>query len=64
MSSISGFCNLPRNCLAYDDRLSIYTLCPSAKRVSNARDDFPLPDTPEMTINLFFGILIDMFLRL
>ena len=42
----------------------MYLLCPSANKVSKAKDDFPLPETPEMTINLSFGRLIEMFLRL
>ena len=64
ISSTSGFCNLPKNCRAYDDKLSIYLLCPSAKSVSNARVDFPEPLTPEITVILSFGISNDMFLML
>ena len=40
ISSTSGFCNFPRNWRAYDDRLSIYLLCPSANKVLKANDDF------------------------
>lgn len=36
-----GFSIVPKNCLAYADKLSIYLLCPSAYIVSNASDDFP-----------------------
>ena len=32
--------------------------------MSNAKDDFPDPDTPEITINLSLGIFNDIFLRL
>ena len=34
----------------------MYRLCPSANKVSKANDDFPLPETPQTTINLFFGM--------
>jgi len=53
-----------KNCLAYELRLSIYFLCPSANIVSNARDDFPEPETPEITTNSFLGIFNDTFFRL
>ncbi len=32
--------------------------------VSNAKEDFPLPETPVMTINLFLGIKTSMCFRL
>ena len=32
--------------------------------VSKARDDFPLPDTPVITTNLFLGISISIFFKL
>ena len=38
--------------------------CPSAKRVSNARDDFPDPDRPVTTTSLLRGIATLKFLRL
>ena len=62
--STFGFCNFPRNWRAYDERLSIYLLCPSENKVSNAKDDLPLPETPEITMSCFFGMLIEIFLRL
>ena len=62
--STAGFCILPRNCLANDERLSAKRRCPSAKRVSNAREDFPLPLSPLITTSLPRGIFSDMFLRL
>ena len=36
--------SLPKNCLAYAERLSTYLLCPSANNVSYTKDDFPDPD--------------------
>src|SRR5262249_54294502 len=38
--------------------------CPSAKRVSKARDDLPEPDTPVMTTRRLRGISTWMFFRL
>ena len=32
--------------------------------VSNAREDFPEPESPVMTVNVFFGMSREMFLRL
>jgi hypothetical protein len=32
--------------------------------VSNTRDDFPEPDTPVKTTILYFGIFMEIFLRL
>ena len=64
MSSTSGLDILPRNCLAYDERLSAKRLWPSAKRVSKAREDFPEPDMPVMTTRRFLGISILTSLRL
>src|SRR5687768_172896 len=37
---------------------------PSANSVSNAREDFPDPDSPVITTNLFLGIATLRFLRL
>ena len=64
ISSTSGFSIFPRNCFAYEDKLSIYLLCPSAYRVSNANVDFPDPETPDITVILFLLIDNDKFLRL
>ena len=64
IKSTSGLSVFPRNCLAYADKLSTYLLCPSAYIVSNAKEDFPLPYTPVMTTNLFFGISMSMFFKL
>ena len=61
---MSGFSILPRNSLAYELRLSIYLLCPSAYNVSNARDDFPDPETPVITVSLFLLIETLMFFKL
>lgn len=62
IKSTSGLSVFPRNCLAYADKLSTYLLCPSAYIVSNAKEDFPLPDTPVMTTNLFLVSLCLCFL--
>ena len=67
MSSIpstSGLLIRPRNCLAYELRLSAKRRWPSANKVSKARLDLPLPDTPVTTTSLPRGISIVMFLRL
>ena len=43
---------------------SKYPLCPSAKIVSYANVDFPDPDTPVITVNLFLGIFTSIFFKL
>ena len=55
---------MPKNCLAYDDKLSTYLLCPSAYSVSNASDDLPEPESPVITTNLFFGIVKSISFKL
>src|SRR5580692_4587454 len=50
MKSTSGLSICPRNWRAYADRDSTYRRWPSAKMVSNARLDFPEPDSPVNTI--------------
>src|SRR5262249_11672797 len=50
MKSTSGLSIWPRNCRAYADSDSTYLRWPSAKIVSNARLDFPDPDSPVNTI--------------
>src|SRR4051812_45318019 len=42
----------------------MYFRCPSAKIVSNASVDFPLPDNPVITTSRSRGISTSMFLRL
>src|SRR5947209_19238253 len=42
----------------------MYRHCPSANRVSNARDDLPEPGTPVATVSRSCGISTEMFLRL
>src|SRR5512137_1127247 len=64
MESTSGFCMMPRNCRAYEERDSTYRRCPSAYSVSNASVDLPEPETPVMTTNLSRGIVTLIFLRL
>src|SRR3989338_2383480 len=64
ISSTSGFCICRKNCRAYAESDSTYLRCPSAKIVSNAKDDFPLPESPVNTTILFRGISTVMFLRL
>ena len=56
MKSTSGRSTWPRNCRAYADSDSTYRRWPSAKIVSNARDDFPLPDSPVNTTRESLGI--------
>ena len=56
MESTLGLFKRPKNCRAYDDKLSTYRLCPSANKVSNARLDFPEPESPPKTTILFLGI--------
>src|SRR5690554_5593750 len=62
--STFGLSNLPKNCLAYEERLSTYLLCPSAYNVSKAKDDFPEPESPVTTTNLFLGIATSISFRL
>src|SRR3990172_2174637 len=64
ISSTSGFGIWFKNCRAYEDNDSTYRRWPSAKIVSKAREDLPLPETPEITIILFRGISTLMFFRL
>src|SRR2546427_476977 len=42
----------------------MYRHWPSAKSVSNAREDLPEPDTPVTTVRRSWGISSEMFLRL
>src|SRR5215470_16684141 len=42
----------------------MYRHCPSAKRVSKAREDLPEPETPVTTVSRSWGISSEMFLRL
>ena len=60
--STSGLSMLPKNCLAYAEKVSKYLRCPSAYIVSKAKDDFPLPLKPVITTSLFRGIFNEMFL--
>ena len=64
MESTSGLVILPRNCRAYELRLSAKRLCPSANRVSKARDDFPDPEIPVTTTNFPLGISTVISFRL
>ena len=56
MLSTGALSILPRNLLAYVERDSTYRACPSAKIVSKAREVFPEPLTPVITVNWCFGI--------
>ena len=62
--STSGLSNPPKNWRAYAENVSIYRLCPSAKIVSNAKEDLPLPLKPVNTTNLFLGIFRSTFFKL
>ena len=64
IESTSGLSIKDRNCLAYEDNDSTYLLCPSAYKVSNAKEDFPEPERPVITTNLFLGIVRLKFRRL
>src|SRR3989344_4783941 len=64
ISSTSGFCIWRKNCRAYAESDSTYRRCPSAKIVSNAREDFPEPESPVIAMSLFRGISTVMFFRL
>src|SRR3989338_484459 len=64
ISSTSGFCICRKNCRAYAESDSTYLRWPSAKMVSNASDDFPLPESPVKTIILLRGISTDTFFKL
>src|ERR1700723_2135783 len=64
ISSTSGFSMRSRNCRAYADSDSMYRLWPSAYSVSNARLDFPDPETPVTTVIALCGMVTSMVLRL
>src|SRR6478672_472407 len=64
MKSTSGLSICPRNWRAYADSDSTYRRCPSAKIVSNARDDLPEPESPVKTTRLSRGSSTEMSLRL
>jgi len=59
-----GFFILSKNCLAYEDKLSTYRLCPSAYIVSKASDDLPDPDNPVITTSFSLGISRETFFKL
>ena len=59
--STSGRSSRSRNMRAYVERDSMYLHCPSAKRVSNARDDLPEPETPVMTVSRSWGMSTETF---
>src|SRR5690242_10371243 len=44
-----------RNCRAYEESDSTYRRWPSAYKVSIVKEDFPEPETPVITMNLFLG---------
>ena len=62
--STSGFSINPKNCLAYEDKLSTYLLCHSAYKVSKAKEDLPEPESPVITTNLSLGISKSIFFKL
>lgn len=64
MKSHSGLLIRPRNCLAYDERLSTYLRWLSTHYMPKVSEDFPEPETPVMVINLLRGILSDTFFKL
>jgi len=64
MKSTSGLSIWPRNCRAYADSDSTYRRWPSAKIVSNAKEDLPDPESPVNTHRASRGMEIETFLRL
>jgi len=64
MLSTEGFDILPRNCRAKEETPWAYRRCPSANRVSKARDDLPEPLIPVITTSLFRGISSDIPFKL
>lgn len=64
IESRSGLSIFSTNCRAYAESDSMYLLCPSAKMVSNAREDLPEPLTPVTTMKLSLGIFRSIFFRL
>src|SRR3989344_4932266 len=64
ISSTSGFCICRKNCRAYAESDSTYFRCPSAKMVSNASEDFPLPESPVKTTILWRGTSTLIFFKL
>ena len=44
--------------------LSMNLRCPSAKMVSNAKDDLPEPETPVITVSSLWLIVKSMFFKL
>ena len=63
MLSTGGLDILPRNWRAKEERLSAKRRCPSAKRVSKAREVLPEPLTPVMTVRRLRGMSTSMPLR-
>src|SRR3954469_2157968 len=64
MKSTSGLSIWPRNWRAYAESDSTYRRWPSAKSVSNAREDLPEPESPVKTISESRGRSIETSLRL
>ena len=64
MKSTSGLSIWPRNWRAYADSDSTYRRWPSAKIVSNARDDLPDPESPVNTMRESRGRSRETSLRL
>ena len=64
MESTSGRFSFPVYCREKEGSVSKYLHCPSLAITSNAKLDFPEPDSPVITINLFLGISKSMFFRL
>src|ERR671920_1639829 len=64
MKSTSGLSIWPRNCRAYEESDSTYRRCPSAKIVSNAREDLPEPERPVKVMSASRGRSSETSLRL
>ena len=64
MYSTFGLSSFPRNWRAYELKLSTYRLCPSANRVSKAKELLPEPLTPVITTSRLRGIFMLTSFRL
>src|SRR5882762_9014880 len=64
MLSTCGLSIRSKNCRAYGEKVSIYLRWPSANKVSKARELFPEPLKPVMTISCLSGRSRSKFFRL
>ena len=62
--SMSGLSSCSVNCRAYGDMTSMKRRCPSAKKISKARELFPEPESPVSTVISPRGTSRSTFFRL